>query len=85
MGSGKVCRMYGARKPNMVKRGANHPQYRHGGETLEAKAGRGRQLAELRVLEALSFGLGLAVGPRWRGREPRTSSVLILRVRSPLS
>ena len=65
-----VCRYHGARKPNMVKRGANHPQYRHGGETLEAKAERSRGLAELRELEALSFALGLASGPRWRGRKP---------------
>ncbi len=70
MGSGKVCRMYGARRPETIRRGANHPQYRHGGETLEAKAERSRRLAELRDLEALSLELGLATGPRWRGRKP---------------
>jgi hypothetical protein len=41
---------------------------------LEAKAERGKQLAELRVLEALSFALGLAAGPRWRGRKPTFKS-----------
>ncbi len=65
-----VCRMHGARKPETVRRGANHPQYRHGGETLEAKAGRSKKLTELRDLEALSFAMGLATGPRWRGRKP---------------
>ena len=64
--------MHGARRPETVRRGANHPQYRHGGETLEVKAERSRGLAELRDLEALSFALGLAVGPRWRGRKPNS-------------
>jgi hypothetical protein len=68
-----VCRYHGARRPETVRRGANHPQYRHGEETLEAKAERSRGLAELRELEALSFALGLAVGPRWRGRKPRAA------------
>ena len=70
MGSGKGCRYHGAHKPNMAKRCANHPRYRHGGETLDAKAKRSRRLADLRYLEALSFSLGLAVGSRWRGRKP---------------
>jgi len=64
-----VCRYHGARKPETVRRGASHPQYRHGQETREAKAGRSKKLAELRDLEALSFTLGLAAGPRWRGRQ----------------
>jgi hypothetical protein len=53
-------------------RGANHPQYRHGDETQEAKAERSVRLAELRELEQVSFALGLATGARWRGRKPRT-------------
>lgn len=67
-----VCRYHGARKPETVRRGASHPQYRHGGETLEAKAERSKKLAELRELEALSFALGLVPErtPRWRGRKP---------------
>ncbi len=65
-----VCRYHGARKPETIMRGANHPQYRHGQETLEAKAERSQLLGELRELEALSFALGLAVGARWRGRKP---------------
>ena len=67
----KVCRYHGARKPETIMRGANHPQHKHGQETLEAKAGRSQRLAELRNLEALSFALGLAVGPKGRGRKPR--------------
>ena len=61
-----VCRYHGARGPETIRLGANHPQYRHGGETLEAKAERSRRLAELRELEVLAFALGVACGPRLR-------------------
>jgi hypothetical protein len=66
-----VCRCHGARRPETIKRGKDHPGWRHGEETLVAKAERSAKLAELRDLEALSFGLGLASGQRWRGRKPR--------------
>ena len=66
----KVCRYHGARKPETVKRGASHPHYTHGQETLEVKAERSMKLLELRQLEALSFTLGLTTGARWRGRKP---------------
>ena len=68
-----VCRYHGARRQETIRRGANHPQYRHGGETVEAKVKRSRWLAELRDLEELSFSLGLvpASTPRWRGRKSR--------------
>jgi hypothetical protein len=68
-----VCRHYGAKKPTAIKRGANHPQYRHGRETLEAKTECSKRLAELRELEALSFACGLVPEgtPRWRARKPR--------------
>jgi hypothetical protein len=66
-----VCRLHGARRPETIKRGESHPNYRHGEETLVAKAERSARLAELRDLEALSFKLGLAKGHRWRGTKPR--------------
>ena len=67
----KTCRYHGARRPSSIKRGASHPQYRNGQETLEAKAKRSELLGELRELEALSFSLGFAAGPKWRGRKPK--------------
>jgi hypothetical protein len=70
-----VCYVHGARRPEIIRRGESHPKYRHGEETLEAKAERSRQLAELRALEALSFAYGLATGPRWRGRKPKATSI----------
>lgn len=63
------CKFHGARPQNTVRRGPDHPAFKHGQETLEAKAERSQRLAELRELEALSFALGLAVGPKWRGRK----------------
>lgn len=70
-----VCRSHGARKPETIKSGTGHPQYQHGGETLEAKAVRSKKLAELHELEALSYALELASGPRWRGRKPLKSNL----------
>jgi len=67
-----VCRYHGARKSETVKRGASHPHYKHGQETLEAKTERSYRLAELRELEQLSFVYGMIQqgGTRWRGRKP---------------
>ena len=65
-----VCRYHGARKPETIMRGANHPQHKKGLETLEAKAERSQRLCELRELEALAFAMGIASGHRWRGRKP---------------
>lgn len=65
-----VCRMHGARRPETIKRGPDHPNYHHGNDTLEAKADRSRRLAELRELEGGMAVLGVLTGPRWRGRKP---------------
>jgi len=47
----KTCRLHGARKQNSIKRGEEHPNYRHGMETLIAKDNRQKKLAELRKIE----------------------------------
>jgi hypothetical protein len=69
-----ACRYHGARRPETIKRGANHPQYRHGGETLEAKAERHDMAAFFHKAESLMTKLGmLAPGStRARGRKPVT-------------
>ena len=53
-------------------RGANHPQYRHGGETHEAKAERHDMAVFFHETESLMAKLGmLAPGStRTRGRKP---------------
>ena len=65
-----VCRFHGARHPGTIRRGEDHPAYRHGNEALAAKAERSRRLTELRDIEAVMFAMGMATGPRWRGRKP---------------
>ena len=67
-----VCRFHGARKPKSIKRGAKHPNYVHGKETLEAKAIRSEKLNELRMLEKAMFDGGFACGTKWRGRKPKS-------------
>lgn len=68
-----VCRYYGAKRPEAIRRGKTHWNYQHGQETLEAKAERSKRLAELRELEQLSFVYGMIPEgtARWRGRKPR--------------
>ena len=46
-----TCRLHGARKPNSIKRGIDHPNYLHGTETLERKRQRSLKLAELKEIE----------------------------------
>ena len=48
-----ACRMHGAHKSKNVLRGANHPQYRNGEETLEAKAERSDKSVMFRYLTDL--------------------------------
>jgi len=43
--------MHGARQQSSIKRGEEHPNYRHGMETLIAKRERSKKLAELRQVE----------------------------------
>ena len=64
------------RRSDTVKRGANHPQYRHGQETLEAKAERHEMAVFFHETENLMAKLGmLAPGStRTRGRKPQSRS-----------
>lgn len=48
-----TCRYHGARKRTTVRQGADHPQYLHGMETLDAKRHRSEALRELKVLVTL--------------------------------
>ena len=71
----KTCRYHGARRPETVRRGVNHPQYRHGAETIEAKAERHMMSVFFHDAEDLMFALGMtALGStRTRGRKPNIS------------
>jgi hypothetical protein len=69
----RVCRYHGARKPEAINRGANHPQYRHGGETLHAKVERHQMSVFFHETESLMFALDMVApgSTRTRGRKPR--------------
>ena len=67
----RVCQVHGARPPSTIRRGRAHWNFKTGKAT-QAQREKDRQMAiELRNLEALSFALGIAVGPKWLGRKPR--------------
>ena len=66
----RTCRLHGARKPSSIKAGPDHPNYKNGSETLEAKQKRSLKLAEIRVIEADLLNKGLIRGPRTAGRKP---------------
>ncbi len=65
-----VCRFHGARKPETVKHGADHPQYKHGQETLQMKQAHREASARLRVLESLMHCLGMTKAKRTPGPKP---------------
>lgn len=69
-----VCRYHGARRPETILRGVNHPQYRHGEETKEAKAHRRNASMRLHELVDLGNAIGLfQPGTKLRGRRPKDS------------
>ena len=67
----RTCRLHGARKPNSIKRGIDHPNYQHGNETLKAKRQRSIKLAELREIEDDLIKRGFIKCKRTVGRKPR--------------
>lgn len=71
-----VCRYHGARRPDTVKRGVDHPRYRHGRETREAKARRHLMTVFFHEAEALMHALDMVTpgARRLRGRKPKDVS-----------
>ncbi|NBX78798.1 MAG: hypothetical protein EBQ94_00185 [Flavobacteriales bacterium] len=65
-----VCRFHGARRPASILRGANHPNFQHGQETLQAKAKRSAGLTKLRRIEELMLSTELFDLKRSPGRKP---------------
>jgi hypothetical protein len=49
----KVCRLHGARKAESIKRGKDHPNYKHGKCSLEVRDGYKKDMLELKKLNAL--------------------------------
>jgi len=65
----KTCRFHGARRPESVKRGSDHPQYSHGRETLEARRRRVEAMSRIRLLTDLGVAGGF-IQRRIPGRRP---------------
>lgn len=65
----RTCYMHGARKAISIKRGEQHPNYRHGMRTLEAQAEQSATLHSLQQLENLMHLLGMTTAKRSRGRK----------------
>lgn len=66
----RTCQYHGARRPGSIKRGKDHPLYKHGMHSKEGKAEHSKHLYELSQIEELGFAIGLLVGTRTRGRKP---------------
>lgn len=61
--------MHGGRRLDLFKRGADHPNYRHGKETLEAKKARHDASVQFRELWEMGRQIGMFEG-RLVGRKP---------------
>lgn len=64
------CRMHGAHKSRNVLQGQDHPQYKNGSETKEARAERSQLSAMFLYLRDIGDTINLFVGPKTRGRRP---------------
>lgn len=62
-----TCRFHGARRKKSIKRGKEHPNYKHGGGTLEVRADYRIRMKEIQELEALGHAAGVFVGARTPG------------------
>jgi hypothetical protein len=65
----QVCRFHGARRPETIKRGSNHPNFQHGRETFEARRHRIEAMSRIRDLVELGVHGGF-IERRIPGRRP---------------
>ena len=59
-----------ARRPPSIRRGSDHPQYKHGECTQEAREAYSEASFLLRQIEDIGFRRGLFIGNRTPGRKP---------------
>lgn len=69
----RTCRIHGARRRETIKRGADHPQFVHGRETLEAKKQRVEGMNRIRRLVDRAVDAGF-IRTRIAGRRPTKST-----------
>lgn len=71
----RTCRLHGARRPEAIRRGTNHPQYKDGNHTIEVKSARQVAIKRLHDLCDLGNQIGLfAEEVKLRGRKPKSKS-----------
>ncbi len=68
----RTCYYHGARKPESIKRGEQHPNYVHGERSKDWMKQNSTLLCELRDLESLGYATGMMSGPRIPGRKPKS-------------
>jgi len=67
---GLVCRFHGARKPETILKGQNHPNYKHGLETKGSKIRRSVGRVRMRKLEDLASNWFFRGFKKSKGRKP---------------
>ena len=65
----RTCVEHGARRPESIKRGDQHPNFVHGNRTLESQKKSSEQSARLQMLEDALHLLGMTTAKRSRGRK----------------
>ena len=65
----RTCKVHGARRPESIKRGEQHPNYVHGGRTLEAQLEQSATSRRLQQLEDALHLLKMTTAKRSRGRK----------------
>jgi hypothetical protein len=70
-----TCRYHGARRPDTVRKGQEHPQYKNGRETQPAKQQRSQALARIAVYEEVLAQAGALARQRTRGPKPKERPV----------
>jgi len=64
-----ICRMHGYVPKDKIKRGEQHPNYVHGGRTLEAQLKQSSTSRKLQQIEDAMHLLGITIAKRSRGRK----------------
>jgi hypothetical protein len=62
--------MHGFVPKDKVKRGKDHPSYKHGERSKEWMKQHSAKLSELRYLESLGYAIGMMSGAKTSGRKP---------------
>jgi len=74
----RTCWQHGARAPETIRKGKDHPHFKHGQRTIESQLKESRQSLQLRYLEDAGRLIGMIVGNKTPGRKPKGYAKLTL-------